>query len=64
MKKRYIGPFRMFKYLLLTPIYDLLDVDVVERSKFDMPFKYFLHGIGYAFIESIKRSKPFGLAYQ
>ncbi|MFC7372281.1 transposase, partial [Fictibacillus iocasae] len=32
----------MFKYLLLKVIYDLSDVDVVERSKYDMSFKYFL----------------------
>jgi transposase len=38
-----IDPIRMFKYLLLKSIYDLSDVDVVERSKYDMSFKYFLH---------------------
>jgi IS5 family transposase len=32
----------MFKYLLLKTIYDLSDVDVVERSRYDMSFKYFL----------------------
>ena len=32
----------MFKYLLLNSIYDLSDVDVVEHSKYDMSFKYFL----------------------
>jgi len=37
-----ISPIRMFKYLLLKSIYDLSDVDVVERSKYDMSFKYFL----------------------
>lgn len=37
-----INPIRMFKYLLLKVIYDLSDVDVVERSKYDMSFKYFL----------------------
>lgn len=37
-----ICPIRMFKYLLLKLIYDLSDVDVVERSKYDMSFKYFL----------------------
>ena len=31
-----IPPIRMFKYLLLKSIYDLSDVDVVERSKYDM----------------------------
>lgn len=38
-----IDPIRMFKYLLLKSIYDLSDVDIVERSKYDMSFKYFLH---------------------
>lgn len=38
-----IDPIRMFKYLLLKSIYDLSDVDVVERSKYDMSFKYFLN---------------------
>ena len=37
-----IPPIRMFKYLLLKAIYDLSDADLVERSKFDMSFKYFL----------------------
>ncbi|QIZ07201.1 IS1182 family transposase [Priestia megaterium] len=37
-----ISPIQMFKYLLLKSIYDLSDVDVVERSKYDMSFKYFL----------------------
>jgi hypothetical protein len=32
----------MVKYLLLKSIYDLSDLDVVERSKYDMSFKYFL----------------------
>ena len=32
----------MFKYLLLKTIYTVSDVDVVERSRFDMSFKYFL----------------------
>lgn len=35
-------PIRMFKYLLLKTIYTLSDVDVVERSGFDLSFKYFL----------------------
>jgi len=35
-------PIRMFKYLLLKTIYAISDVDVVERSRFDMSFKYFL----------------------
>ena len=37
-----VPPIRMFKYLLLKAVYDLSDVDVVERSKYDMSFKYFL----------------------
>lgn len=37
-----VNPIRMFKYLLLKSIFDLSDVDVVERSKYDMSFKYFL----------------------
>ncbi|WP_425515815.1 IS1182 family transposase [Mesobacillus maritimus] len=38
-----IDPIRMFKYLFLKSIHDLSDVDLVERSKYDMSFKYFLH---------------------
>lgn len=37
-----ISPIRMFKYLLLKSIYNLSDIDVVERSKYDMSFKFFL----------------------
>lgn len=37
-----VCPIRMFKYLLLKSIFDLSDVDIVERSKYDMSFKYFL----------------------
>ena len=37
-----ICPIRMFKYLLLKAIFELSDVDIVERSKYDMSFKYFL----------------------
>lgn len=37
-----VSPVRMFKYLLLKSIFNLSDVDVVERSKYDMSFKYFL----------------------
>ncbi len=36
------SPIRMFKYLLLKSIYDLSDVNLVERSRYDMSFKYFL----------------------
>ena len=37
-----IPPIRMFKYLLLKAIHNVSDVDLVERSKYDMSFKYFL----------------------
>lgn len=37
-----ISPIRMFKYLLLKMIFKLSDVDVVDRSQYDMSFKYFL----------------------
>src|ERR1700719_4461694 len=37
-----VDPIRMFKYLLLKTIHNLSDVDVVERSRYDMSFKYFL----------------------
>ena len=36
------SPVKMFKYLLLKSIYSVSDVDVVERSHYDMSFKYFL----------------------
>jgi transposase len=36
------SPIRMFKYLLLKTIYTVSDVDIVERSRYDMSFKYFL----------------------
>ena len=36
------SPVPMFKYLLLKTIYTVSDVDVVERSRYDMSFKYFL----------------------
>jgi len=41
-RRNAIPPTRMFKYLLLKAIFDVSDVDVVERSKYDMSFKYFL----------------------
>ena len=40
--RRAESPIRLFKYLLLKVIYDSSDVDVVERSMYDMSFKYFL----------------------
>ena len=33
---------RMFKYLLLKANHDKSDVDLIERSRSDMSFKYFL----------------------
>ena len=35
-------PIRMFKYMLLKDVNRLSDEDLVERSKYDMSFKYFL----------------------
>ena len=42
-----VPPIRIFKYLLLKSIYDLSDIDLVERSKYDIlssfgydPLKY------------------------
>lgn len=35
-------PIRLFKYLLLKTIFDISDVDVVERSRYGLSFKYFL----------------------
>lgn len=37
-----IDPIRMFKYLLLKVIFELSDADIVELSKYDLSFKYFL----------------------
>ncbi|TFB12640.1 transposase, partial [Filobacillus milosensis] len=37
-----VHPIRMFKYLLLKTIYNLSDVDLIERARVDMSFKYFL----------------------
>ena len=37
-----IDPIRMFKYLLFKAIFELSDVDIVERSRYDMSFKYIL----------------------
>jgi len=36
------NPILMFKYLLLKAMYNLSDKDLVERSRYDMSFKYFL----------------------
>lgn len=36
------SPIRLFKYLLLKVIFTISDADVVERSRYDMSFKYFL----------------------
>lgn len=37
-----IDPIRMFKYLFLKVLDTLSDIDVVERSRYDMSYKYFL----------------------
>lgn len=37
-----IAPVIMFKYLLLKSMYNMSDADLVERSMYDMSFKYFL----------------------
>ncbi len=37
-----IDPTRMLKYLFLKSMFELSDADVVERSQYDMSFKYFL----------------------
>lgn len=37
-----ISPIMLFKYLLLKVIYNMSDVDLVERSRYDISFKYFL----------------------
>jgi len=34
--RRAESPVRMFKYLLLKTIFDISDLDVVERSRYDM----------------------------
>lgn len=36
------SPILMFKYLLLKAMYNMSDRDLVERSRYDMSFKYFL----------------------
>ena len=35
-------PIRVFKYLMLKVLHTMSDVDLVERSRYDMSFKYFL----------------------
>lgn len=37
-----IDPIVMFKYLLLKTIFNVSDVDNIDRSRYDMSFKYFL----------------------
>ncbi len=37
-----LDPIMLFKYLLLKVIYKISDEDVVERTLYDMSFKYFL----------------------
>ncbi|MCI0921432.1 transposase [Sphingobacterium rhinopitheci] len=36
------SPKKMFKYLLIKTIYTISEVPVVERSRYDLSFKYFL----------------------
>ena len=36
------SPIRMFKYLLLKCINPLSDIDLVERARYDLSYKYFL----------------------
>ena len=36
------SPIILFKYLLLKVLYNMSDADLVERSRYDMSFKYFL----------------------
>lgn len=43
MGRSAIDPIMLFKYLLLKVIYELSDEDVVERTLYDMSFKYFLN---------------------
>lgn len=35
-------PIQMFKYLLLKDMYEVSDADLVERTRYDMSFKFFL----------------------
>lgn len=37
-----VSPILLFKYLLLKALYNLSDADLIERSRYDMSFKYFL----------------------
>lgn len=37
-----IHPIRMFKYLFLKSMHPLSDVDLIERSKYDLSYKFFL----------------------
>ena len=39
------SPVCMFKYLFLNTIYTISDVDVVQRSQYDMSFKYCLDNV-------------------
>lgn len=40
--RRAIDPILLFKYLFLKELFDISDIDVVNRSLYDMSFKYFL----------------------
>lgn len=37
-----LDPRTLFKYLMLKVIYDLSDVDMMEHSRYEMSYKYFL----------------------
>lgn len=37
-----VSPILLFKYLILKALYNMSDRDLVERSRYDMSFKYFL----------------------
>ena len=43
MGRNAFDPIMLFKYLLLKIIYEISDQDVVERTLYDMSFKYFLN---------------------
>lgn len=40
--RKALCPILLFKYLLLKVLYNMSDADLVERSRYDMSFKYFL----------------------
>ena len=56
------SPILLFKYLLLKVIYNLSDRDLVERSLYDMSFKYFL-GLRPKMMSSIQLPFPSSVNY-